>query len=82
MPKAKGGTSKAPERKLRSSGLYSMEWRRVILDEGHTVRNPVRIQMGISIPLKLIVDDAIAQTHPSLMRSSKFETLPTGLRKR
>ncbi|KAK5166897.1 uncharacterized protein LTR77_007626 [Saxophila tyrrhenica] len=38
MPKGKG--SKAPERKLRSSGLYSLEWRRVILDEGHTIRNP------------------------------------------
>ena len=40
MRNGKGGSSKAPERKLRSSGLYSMEWRRVILDEGHTVRNP------------------------------------------
>ncbi|KXT04400.1 hypothetical protein AC578_3573 [Pseudocercospora eumusae] len=29
-----------PERKLRSSGLYSVEWRRIILDEGHTIRNP------------------------------------------
>lgn len=39
MPKGKGASSKAPERKLRSSGLYSVEWRRVILDEGHTIRN-------------------------------------------
>ena len=39
MPRGKGFSSKAPERKLRSSGLYSVEWRRVILDEGHTVRN-------------------------------------------
>ncbi|EME89499.1 uncharacterized protein MYCFIDRAFT_49082 [Pseudocercospora fijiensis CIRAD86] len=29
-----------PERKLRSSGLYSVEWRRIILDEGHSIRNP------------------------------------------
>ncbi|EMC99677.1 hypothetical protein BAUCODRAFT_101663 [Baudoinia panamericana UAMH 10762] len=28
------------ERKLRSSGLYSVGWRRIILDEGHIVRNP------------------------------------------
>lgn len=39
MPKSKSGA--APERKLRLSGLYSMDWRRVILDEGHIVRNPV-----------------------------------------
>ncbi len=40
MPKAKGSSSNVPERKLRTSGLYSLEWRRVILDEGHVVRNP------------------------------------------
>ena len=40
MLKGKGGSNKQPERKLRSSGLYSLQWRRVILDEGHTVRNP------------------------------------------
>ena len=40
MPRGKGNTSKAPEQKLRSSGLYSMQWRRVILDEGHIIRNP------------------------------------------
>lgn len=39
MPKGKG--SKAPINKLRTSGLYGIEWRRVILDEGHTVRNPI-----------------------------------------
>lgn len=39
MPKG-NSKSKAPERQLRKSGLYSMKWRRVILDEGHTVRNP------------------------------------------
>ncbi|SMR50835.1 unnamed protein product [Zymoseptoria tritici ST99CH_1E4] len=38
MPRGKG--SKQPENKLREKGLYSMEWRRVILDEGHIVRNP------------------------------------------
>lgn len=30
-----GKNAKQPERKLRATGLYSMEWRRVILDEGH-----------------------------------------------
>lgn len=35
-----GKNVKHPERKLRATGLYSMEWRRVILDEGHCVRNP------------------------------------------
>ncbi|WPH01058.1 Hypothetical protein R9X50_00389300 [Acrodontium crateriforme] len=39
MPKSK--SVQAPARTLRSSGLYSVEWRRVILDEGHIVRNPV-----------------------------------------
>ena len=24
----------------RSTGIYSIEWRRIILDEGHTIRNP------------------------------------------
>jgi SWI/SNF-related matrix-associated actin-dependent regulator of chromatin subfamily A3 len=38
MPRSKG--SKQPTSGLRKSGLYSMEWRRVILDEGHIVRNP------------------------------------------
>lgn len=35
-----GKNAKQPERKLRATGLYSVEWRRVILDEGHCVRNP------------------------------------------
>lgn len=35
-----GKNAKQPERKLRATGLYSMEWRRVILDEGHCIRNP------------------------------------------
>ncbi|KAK4580026.1 hypothetical protein LTR86_000228 [Recurvomyces mirabilis] len=39
MPRGSGG-SKQPEQKLRSTGLYSMAWRRIILDEGHIVRNP------------------------------------------
>ncbi|KAI7561242.1 SNF2 family DNA-dependent ATPase domain-containing protein, partial [Hortaea werneckii] len=39
MPRAKGAP-KQPEKKLRANGLYSMDWRRVILDEGHAVRNP------------------------------------------
>lgn len=37
MPKQ---SSKQPERKLRSTGLYSVNYRRVILDEGHSIRNP------------------------------------------
>jgi SWI/SNF-related matrix-associated actin-dependent regulator of chromatin subfamily A3 len=37
MPRSK--TSK-PQEGLRTSGLYSLEWRRIILDEGHIVRNP------------------------------------------
>lgn len=40
MPKGGSARSKAPERQLRKTGLYSVEWRRVVLDEGHTVRNP------------------------------------------
>ncbi|KAF2716851.1 SNF2 family DNA-dependent ATPase domain-containing protein [Polychaeton citri CBS 116435] len=32
--------SAAPPKELRKNGLYSVEWRRIILDEGHTVRNP------------------------------------------
>ncbi len=38
LPKGKG--AKAPLRELRPNGLYSLEWRRVILDEGHSIRNP------------------------------------------
>jgi len=40
MPRGNGASSRQAERKLRSSGLYSMDWRRIILDEGHTIRNP------------------------------------------
>lgn len=41
MPQAKkGANAKLPEKKLRDSGLYSVDWRRVILDEGHIIRNP------------------------------------------
>ncbi|TKA27402.1 hypothetical protein B0A50_05014 [Salinomyces thailandicus] len=40
MPRGKGASTKGPEEKLRTSGLYGVKWRRVILDEGHTVRNP------------------------------------------
>jgi SWI/SNF-related matrix-associated actin-dependent regulator of chromatin subfamily A3 len=39
MPRNKAG-SKQPQQGLRASGLYSVEWRRIILDEGHIVRNP------------------------------------------
>jgi len=39
MPRAKAG-SKQPKQGLRSTGLYSVDWRRVVLDEGHVVRNP------------------------------------------
>lgn len=39
MPKGKG-SNKQPEPQIRSAGLYSMHWRRVVLDEGHTIRNP------------------------------------------
>ena len=35
-----GKNSKQPERKLRANGLFSVHYRRVILDEGHQVRNP------------------------------------------
>ena len=31
---------KTPAPIPRSSGLYSVEWRRIILDEGHNIRNP------------------------------------------
>ncbi|KAK6438488.1 hypothetical protein LTR95_005306 [Oleoguttula sp. CCFEE 5521] len=31
---------KKPGSEVRETGLYSMHWRRIILDEGHTVRNP------------------------------------------
>ena len=34
--KKKGPPAPVP----RSSGLYSVNWRRVVLDEGHTIRNP------------------------------------------
>lgn len=36
MPKGKA----MPGRELRASGLYSVNWRRIILDEGHIIRNP------------------------------------------
>jgi SWI/SNF-related matrix-associated actin-dependent regulator of chromatin subfamily A3 len=39
MPRNKAD-SKQPQQGLRASGLYSVEWRRIILDEGHIVRNP------------------------------------------
>jgi SWI/SNF-related matrix-associated actin-dependent regulator of chromatin subfamily A3 len=38
MPRGKG--SKQPANGSRKTGLYSMKWCRVILDEGHVVRNP------------------------------------------
>ncbi|KAK5136804.1 hypothetical protein LTR08_002100 [Meristemomyces frigidus] len=40
MPRGKAASTGVPERKLRASGLYGMDWRRIILDEGHTIRNP------------------------------------------
>ncbi|KAF2772435.1 hypothetical protein EJ03DRAFT_307496 [Teratosphaeria nubilosa] len=39
-PKGKGAASDMPKRELRKDGLYSVDWRRVILDEGHQIRNP------------------------------------------
>jgi len=39
MPRGKAG-SKQSQQELRPTGLYSVDWRRVVLDEGHIVRNP------------------------------------------
>lgn len=39
MPRGKGA-KKPSESGLRATGLYSRDWRRIILDEGHSVRNP------------------------------------------
>lgn len=47
MPKAKGGSAQPPAKKLRDTGLYSVNWRRVILDEGHIIRNPQSKVRGI-----------------------------------
>ncbi|KAK5724308.1 hypothetical protein LTR15_004352 [Elasticomyces elasticus] len=38
MPRGKKKQSQGQQQ--RSAGLYSVNWRRVILDEGHTIRNP------------------------------------------
>ena len=38
MPTAKGKTTPAPV--PRPTGLFSVEWRRIVLDEAHTIRNP------------------------------------------
>jgi SWI/SNF-related matrix-associated actin-dependent regulator of chromatin subfamily A3 len=34
------GKAQKPQEDLLASGVYSLEWRRIILDEGHIVRNP------------------------------------------
>ena len=69
MPKAKGGSNKAPESKLRSSGLYSMEWRRVVLDEGHTVRNPA--SKGAAAVIALMAKSRWALTGTPIVNSLK-----------
>jgi SWI/SNF-related matrix-associated actin-dependent regulator of chromatin subfamily A3 len=38
LPRGKGKGK--PQSGLRKNGLYSLEWRRIILDEGHIIRNP------------------------------------------
>jgi SWI/SNF-related matrix-associated actin-dependent regulator of chromatin subfamily A3 len=38
MPRGKG--KEKPQSGLRKNGLFSLEWRRIILDEGHIIRNP------------------------------------------
>lgn len=35
-----GKNAKNPSAVPRATGLYSVDWRRIILDEGHTIRNP------------------------------------------
>lgn len=35
-----GATNKTPKPVPRSRGLFSTKWRRIILDEGHEIRNP------------------------------------------
>ena len=53
MPRGKGSNNKQLERKLRSLGLYSMDWRRVVLDKGFnkgsTVRNPASRAARLSL---------------------------------
>lgn len=39
MPRGKNG-SKQPERKLRASGIFNMEWRGARPNEGHIARSP------------------------------------------
>ena len=40
MPASKKKAGPVPNPVPRPSGLYSVNWRRVVLDEGHTIRNP------------------------------------------
>nr|POF17798.1 putative swi/snf-related matrix-associated actin-dependent regulator [Quercus suber] len=67
MPRGKGSSKKQPERKLRATGLYSMEWRRVILDEGHIVRNP--ISKGAAAVMALMAKSRWALTGTPIVNS-------------
>ena len=35
-----GGSKSKPQPVPRKTGLFSMDWRRIVLDEGHTIRSP------------------------------------------
>ena len=40
MSRLQNDTGKKPKRKAAHHTLFEVEWNRIILDEGHTIKNP------------------------------------------
>ncbi|KAF2084192.1 SNF2 family helicase [Saccharata proteae CBS 121410] len=77
-------TGKAPPSVPRASGLFSVNWRRVVLDEGHNIRNPASRKAVAAVHLMaksrwVLTGTPIINTLKDLYSLIKFLRLSGGL---
>lgn len=76
--------SKSPQQVPRKTGLFSVNWRRIVLDEGHNIRNPASKKAVAAVNLMarsrwVLTGTPIINTLNDLYSLAKFVRLSGGL---
>lgn len=76
--------SKSPQQVPRKTGLFSVNWRRIVLDEGHNIRNPASKKAVAAVNLMarsrwVLTGTPIINTLKDLYSLAKFIRLSGGL---
>lgn len=76
--------SKSPQQVPRKTGLFSVNWRRIVLDEGHNIRNPASKKAVAAVNLMarsrwVLTGTPIINTLNDLYSLAKFIRLSGGL---